>query len=380
MNFNVSTDSIQRAIKVLGVVVRANAVDATGRILIEAKDNSVMFMANNGATAMSFVANDVDINEPGVVAIAYSKIKSFVSSFKPWSEEEGSGAKYFRFVSTERVTTVEVDNLYSTGKSSTGELKLANSNPALIAKFPEFEKIDFTLNSTIFRTATNKVLYAINPQTDYNQAALQGMNIQFEDDSIFFAGSDGVVLSEYQIKNVSERIEGNVILQYDFVMGLRRLLADDIPLLWEINGNRVSVKFDEIVYTGRRIIGHEFPNYKPALEDYTDYINLSKEFLMGALYPFVDVLESEDNFRLTFEIKDKMLYIFNSQARIEAEQDITGGLNFSIDLNGKHMIQTIEAIKDDNILVKFSNSQGFAIFDSSTFNDQKALISSIKKR
>ena len=75
MDFNISTDSIQRAIKVLGVVVRANAVDATGRILIEAANNEVMFTANNGATAMSFIASEVEIIEPGEVAIAYSKIK-----------------------------------------------------------------------------------------------------------------------------------------------------------------------------------------------------------------------------------------------------------------------------------------------------------------
>ena len=142
----------------------------------------------------------------------------------------------------------------------------------------------------------------------------------------------------------------------------------------------MSIKFDEVVYVGRRIIGHEFPDYKSALDDYTDYLNLDKEFLMSSLHPFADVLDPEDNFRVTFEIKDKMLRIFNSQARVEAEQEITGGLDYSVDLNGRQMIQTIEAIKDDNILFKFGGENEFAIFDSSHFEDQKALISSIKQR
>lgn len=379
MEFRVSTDSLQRAVKVLGVVVRVNALDATGRVLIEAKDGHVVFVANNGATALSFVTDDVEITQEGIVAVTYSKIKSFVSSYKSWDEE--TGVKFFDLTADERTTVIAVDNIFAEGKSAKGKLTLSNSNPALITRLPAFEEETFSLNSTIFRSASAKVMYAINPQIDFNQPALQGMNINFDDDHIFFAGSDGVVLSEYQVKNDSNKKEGNVTLQYDFIMGLRRLLSNDINLSWEIKGNRVSIKFGEVVYTGRRIVGHEFPNYRPALEDYVDHINLNKEFLMGSLYPFSDVLNPDDNFRLTFEIKDKVLHIYNDQADVEAKLDnIVGGLNFSVDLNGKHLIQTVEAIKDDNVLFKFSGEQGFAIFDSSHFEDQKALISSIRKR
>ena len=378
MEFNISTESIQRAIKVLSVVVRDNATDTSGRILIDASDNNVSFMSNNGTTAITFDATNVEVEDPGVVSITYGKIKSFISALKPW--DGTTGAKILNFKTTDRNTEITVNNVYSNGKSVKGELKLSNTNPALMATPPEFGEANFTLNSTIFRTATNKVMYAINPQVDFNQPALQGMNIQFEPDSIFFAGSDGVVLSEYQVKNVSERVEGNVTLQYDFIMGLRRLISDDIQLLWEVKGNRVSVKFDDIIYIGRRIIGHEFPDYKPTLDRFTDYLSLEKEFLIGSLQTFADVLDPEDNYRLTFEIKDKTLRIFNDYAKVETEQDIAGGLDFSIDLNGKQMLQTIEAIKDDFILFKFSDSEGFAIFDSSTFNDQKALISSIRQR
>jgi DNA polymerase III sliding clamp (beta) subunit (PCNA family) len=378
MEFKISTDSIQRAMKVLGVVVRVNAADATGRVLIEASDGVVTFMANNGETAISIDTKDVTVIEPGTVAITYSKVKSFVSSYKPWDEE--TGVKEFEFEADEKATHITVDNFYVIGKSAKGELKLTNYNPALIVRPPKFEEATFKLNSTIFRAASNKVLYAINPKLDFNQPALQGMHIKFEHESIFFAGSDGVVLSEYEVKNVSGQADDQITLQYDFIMGLRRLLSDDIPLEWEIKGNRVSVRFEGTVFIGRRIIGHEYPNYKPALEDYTDHVNLNKEFLMSSLYPFSDVLDPEDNFRLTFEIKDKILKIFNAHAQVESEQDITGGLDFSIDLNGKHMIQTIEAIKDDHILFKFSDSDNFVIFDSSHFEDQKALITSIKKR
>lgn len=378
MEFIIDVDSLQRAIKVLGIVVRTNAEDGTGRILIESLHQNIVFTANNGITAISFTATNADIITPGVISIEYGRIKAFVFSYKPWNGL--SGSDNFRFISEERSTKITINNKYINGKVAKGELKLTNSNPSLITKLPPFGDTSFILNSTIFKTATNKILYAINPQVDNNQPALQGMSIQFDKDSIFFTGSNGVVLSEYQVKNMGDYAIDNISLQYDFIMGLRRLITENIQLLWDVKGNKVSVKFGEIIYVGRKIIGHEFPEYKSVFDKYTDHINLSKDFLIDALHPFADILDVDDNCRITIEIKDKLFRVFNTQAIIESELDIVGGLDFSIDLNGKLLIQTIEAIKDDFILFKFSNSKGFAIFDSSTFNDQKSLISSIKKR
>lgn len=378
MEFIIDVETLQRSIKVLGIVARINAEDGTGKILIESIEQSIVFTANNGFTAISFTANNVNISTPGIIAVEYSKIKAFVFSYKSWNGS--SGANNFQFISDDRNTKIIIDNKYINGSIAKGELRLANSNPTLITKLPPFSGIDFILNSTIFKTATNKILYAINPQIDSSQPALQGMNIQFDNDSIFFVSSNGVVLSEYQVKNIGDYSISNISLQYDFIMGLRRLITENIQLFWNITSNRVSVKFENIIYTGRKIIGHEFPEYKPVFDKYTHYINLSKEFLMDALHPFVDILDIDDNCRITLEIQDKTLKIFNSQANIQAELDIAGGLDFSIDLNGKLLIQTIDAIKDDYILFKFSDAKGFAIFDSSTFNDQKSLISPIKKR
>lgn len=380
MDFTINTDSLQKAIKVLGVVVRANSADASGRILIEAtNDGKVIFMANNGCTAVTFDSNEAKVNKPGVVSVTYSKIKSFVFSYRPWYDD--SGVKEFRFILDNKNVKITVENFYAAGEVANGELKLTSFNPALVTKLPVFGDPNFKLNSKIFRQATEKVLYAINPQLDFSQPSLQGMSIMFEGDDIFFVGSNGIVLSEYNTHLKSKNsYDGNLILQYDFIMGLRRLVNDDIELYWSVNDHGVCVKFNEIVFVGRRIIGHDFPEYKPSLDNYTDYIRLDKEFFVGALQPFIDILDPDDNYRLTIEVVDKLFKIFNDCAKIEAKLDIIGGLNFSIDLNGKYLIQTVEAIKDENILFKFSTPESFAIFDSCSFNNQKALISSINKR
>ena len=378
MKFKVDILSLQKAIKFLGVVVKINALDASGIVLVEAKDNIVNFSAHNGSTGISFRVPTIEMKEEGETAVAYSKIKTFVASFKPW---DGSvGVKEFVFSSAEKTTSITVDNIYISGKSTKGKLRLSNFNPAIVTKLPPFSQQSFTLNSTIFKAATDKVLYAINPNADFDFPALQGMNVLFDKNNISFAGSDGIVLSEYQVKNVSNYTGDNIIIHYDFLMGLRRLTTDDTPILWEIKDRRVTVKFDEVLYSGRLIIGSEYPDYKPTFDKYETYINLSKDFLMGSLYPFTDVLDAEDYNRITFKIKDGVLKIYNDNLSFESDQDIPIGTELDIDLNGKLLIQTIDSIKDDFILFKFSDADGFAIFDSSSFNDQKALMTPIKKR
>ena len=147
MKFSISVVSMQKAIKSLMVSVRPNAPDSTGRVLIEASETGVVFTVNNGTTAMTFSA-DANVSEPGTVSVAYNKIKSFVSSYKPW--DETSGAKEFVFSLEANKIKIVVDSVCSDGKIVKGRLSLQNANVAVFPKSPAFGQPDFVLNSTIF--------------------------------------------------------------------------------------------------------------------------------------------------------------------------------------------------------------------------------------
>lgn len=378
MEFTIGIESLQKALKVLGVVVKANAVDSTGRILIEATESGVQFLSNNGTTAIVVSPTHAEVATPGVTSVAFNKIKSFVMSFRPW--DGVSGAKNFAFSSLERAIKITVDNVYEDGKSSKGKLSLPVFNPALITRPPEFEKPTFVMNSSSFLRAINKVLYAIDPQVDLNFAALQGLNITFDKDTTCFVGCNGKVLSEYQEVNKTDKKDGSINLQYDFFMGLKRLVNDDVQMFWEVKGNRVAVKFEDVLFIGRTIIGHEYPNYRPALDEYSDEVVFSRDFLMTSLEPFSDVLDSEDNFRITFEIKENVVRFYNDYIKMETEQDIDGEFDFSIDVNGMLLMSSINAIKDDEVSIKFSDEKGSLIFDSVSDKNQKSLIKPLIKR
>lgn len=378
MDFFIDVIEFQRIIKCMSVAAKSNSADITGRLLVEATENDVEFLINNRSTALYYTSTKVKINSIGSSSFMYGKIKTFISSVKPWDGK--SGAKEFHFVADEKQTEIFVVNTYENGKVSKNKLKLPNYNTTLIPKPPKFGKVSFVLNSTIFRAAINKVLYAINPSLDFSVAVLQGMNIKFDTDNVYFAGSDGRVLSEYQVKNINDCSEKDITLQHDFVTGLRRLLTDDIQMLWEVTDKSVVVKFDEVTFIGRKIIGHDYPDYKPALDKFTDFIVVEREALITSLLSFSDVFDAEDHNRITFEIKDYVVYLYNDSAKVEIDFDNVKALKFVIDINGRLLLQTLEAIKDDSVLIKFSNENGVLIFDSSTFEDQKALITPLRRR
>jgi DNA polymerase III sliding clamp (beta) subunit (PCNA family) len=378
MEFEINSLEFQKIVKMLGIVARVNTVDSAGRICIEVNDNGVHFTANNGFTAICSNSTGADIKEHGSVSVIYGDVNTFVMSFKPWNGFVG--AKKFCLSGDDKQVNITVDSFYDGEKSSKGKLKLSAFNSAVVQKLPLFGEQSFILNSTLFRKAMNKVLYAVDPKLDISVGALQGMNIKFEKDNIYFAGSNGRVLSELSIKNHTDNCKDDIILQYDFVMGLRRLLVDDTQLLWEVRDNRVAVKFDNVLFCGKKLIGYEYPDYRDVFDNYEHYIRFTKEILIDSLSPFSDILNPEDNYRLTFKIEDSVVSLYCDQASMTIEQDIPDDMYFVIDVNGKLLTQSIDAIHDECILVKFSDEDGLLILDAGTSEDQKAFVTPIRRR
>jgi len=377
MDFSIETGDLQKAIKLLSVTAKVNVLDSTGRVLITANEDGIItFLSNNGSTALSFTSDRADVKIPGIAVIDYGKIKSFVSSFHAWNDTDGVKAFYFDL--SDHFLNVSVTNTHENGRVSKGNLKLKVYDVQSVLEPKKFGKPNFVLNSTIFRTATSKVLYAINPSD--TRAFLQGMNVVFAKDEICFVGTDGQRLSEYKVKNISDLDEGMFLLRYDFIMGLRRVVDSESQLAFEFDDRNVKAAFDNVIFWGRTIIGHDFPDYKPILASFENSIVLDKEVLMSSLLPFADILNPEDNYRLTFSLSDGEMTLSCDVAEFTYDGVVDHKGSFVIDVNGQYMIQTIEVIKDDKILIRFSDDDGVLIFDSGNFEDQKALITPIRRR
>lgn len=377
MDFSIETGNLQKAIKLLSVTAKMNIKDIEGMILIQAnQDNSVTFFSNNKGTALSYTADKVDISTPGSAIIEYAQIKSFASAFHPWKDE--SGVKDFHFSLKDNRLNVTLKNVYENGKVSKGSLKLMVYKTYNIRIPKSVEAPTLILNSTIFRAATSKVMYAINPSID--SAFIQGMNVNFDEDHIYFVGTTGTSLSEYKVKNISDLSEGNYTLKYDFMMGLRRALGEETQIAFEFTDREIKAAFDNVCFWGTLIIGHDFPNYKPVLESYEHKIMLDKDVLLSNILPLQDVLNADDNFRLTFSIENRTVTFSCDTAAFTYDGEVDFDDKYVIDLDGQRMVQTIEVIKDDKILLLFSDENGVLLFDSGNFEDQRALLAPIRRR
>jgi len=299
-----------------------------------------------------------------------------VSSFHIWNDKDG--VKDFHFDLTDNFLNISIVNTYENGKVSKGNLKLKVYDVHMVREPDKFGKPNFVLNANIFRTATSKVLYAINPSD--TRAFLQGMNVIFTEDEICFVGTDGQRLSEYKVKNISDLDKGMFLLRYDFIMGLRRVVDAETHLAFEFDDRSVRVAFDNVIFWGRTIIGHEFPDYKTVLGSFEDSIVMDKEVLMSSLLPFADILDPDDNYRLTLELTRDEMTLRCDVAEFVYDGQIDYPGKFVIDVNGQYMIQTIEVIKDDKIMLRFSDDDGVLVFDSGNFEDQAALVTPIRRR
>ena len=377
MDFSIETGDLQKAIKLLSVTAKVNVLDSTGMVLITAEEDGIItFLSNNNSTALSFTSDKAEVRVPGAAVIEYGKIKSFVSSFHTWNDKYG--VKDFHFDLTDNFLNITVINTHENGKISKGNLKLKVYDVYKVKEPKRFGKPNFVLNSNIFRTATGKILYAINPSN--NHVFLRGMNVVFTKDEICFVGTDGQRLSEYKVKNISDLDEGMFLLKYDFIMGLRRVVDSDAQLAFEFDDRAVKAAFDNVVFWGTTIIGHEFPDYKPILSSFDNSIVLDKEVLMSSLLPFADILNPDDHYRLTFSLSEGGMTLSCDVAEFKYDGQIDYPGDFVIDVNGQYMIQTIEVIKDDKIMIRFSDDGGVLIFDSGNFEDQNALITPIRRR
>lgn len=379
MEFFIETKELQKIVKQLGVTSKTNTTENPGRILIEVtEEKGVVFTSVNFTNSLVIKSEKSTIKEYGAVAILYSKLKLFVLSFNALNEESNEGVENFHFVLKKNNLFVKVKNKNSNGKISRGSLKFETFKTYTIPKPPEFEKSTFILNSDILKLAIDKVIYAINP----NEARknLKGMFLSIDEEFISFVGTDGLKLSEYTIKNNSNIEPASYIIQQEYISGLRHLISDNIQIFFEIRSGKIIVQVNNLEYTGSLIVGQEYPDYKAVLDKYTDSFTVNKKILLNNLRPFMNVLNTEDNNRLCIRINNKKINFYNESLEFVYDEEFDEEKELSIDVNGSFLMQSLNAMYDDSLLIKFSDSNGCLIMDSANFEDQKSLITPIALR
>ncbi len=377
MEFFIGISEIQKALKVMGTVAKANADDASGYVLIGASDdNSIIFVGYNPKLSVTHKANDCDIKSPGKVCLPFSKLMSFVNSFPSW--DGSSGVENVHIKKLKHGVSVKLINTFENGKQAKNKLNL-KMFPHQNFFIPEpFKKTTFEMNAPVLKLAISKVVYAIDPNA--SQSFIQGMNINFDKDNIYFAGTNALKLSEYRTKNTGGLVDKSIVVHYLFLMALRKILDPNKKVYFEISDTKIKVIVNTTTLHSNLIVDMPYPDYTVTFSKYKHQVVLDKDIMLASFIPYLGILSDEDNKRLTIELKDSKLSIYSDFSESTYEGDIGYAGNFVIDINGSFLAQTLDAINDDIIEMRFSDADGFLIFDSANFHDQRALITPIKRR
>lgn len=377
MEFVLELGSIQKAMKLMNSVAHQNTDEVIGQVLIDARDTGeVILLCNNESLSLTHLITGCEVKNPGVVCVSCGKLSSFLSAFAPL--EEDSGVKDVKFKALKNDLSITLKNFYSDEKSSTHKLKLRFFPTGKIFVPPPFLESKFKINSAILRLALAKVYYAIDPKSI--RSFLRGINLNFTDKFINFAGTDAQILSEYKTTNTSSHKEGSYIIEHKFIAALRKILDADSDISFNIEKGKIQALMGTTTLHGSLIIGEEFPPYETAFDNYTNEITIDKNVLLDSFVPFLNTLDPEDHNRLTINIKDSKMYVSSSYAESECTEDIDLEEDFIIDVNGRFLLSTISAIMDDLLHMRFSNSNGVLIFDSAQFGNQRALLTPIRRR
>ena len=109
-------------------------------------------------------------------------------------------------------------------------------------------------------------------------------------------------------------------------------------------------------------------------------VSIQKDAFYENLAPIIESLNTDDNSRLTLTISKKIVTLKNEYSEVVHDSEVDFDGEFIMDINGLILKQTLEAIQDDTLLMKFSTDANIVVFDSKNFEDQKTLITLLKRR
>ena len=376
MEFSIGVDELQYIVKLFGKIAKRNTEDPTGQINIETTNEGVKFLANNGSIAIEYVSKHSSVKKQGSASVVFNKLFSFIVPFIFWN---GSfGAKEVIIESTDKAVHISIDVIFEDGSSSKNKIRLDLHNPFGVLKPDSFGQATFTMNSAIMRTAINKVIYAISPNEV--RSAIQNMKIDFDKDYIRFVGTNGIQLSEYKVQNNTGYV-GGFSVRYDFMSALQVILPnDDTQLFIETSERKIRAKFGNVYVEGRMDLGRDYPEYRSTLEAFSNIMSLDKKIILSSITPIQEILDSDDYNRITIEVKNKKLKIYSDTSSFTYSKNVDFNGEYVVDVNGRILKKTIESIDDDELVLKFSDSNGVLIFDSKTQGNQSSLMTPVRRR
>jgi len=343
MKFICNKNSLLNEIAIAqGIISSRNTMSILSNVLLEAKDGYLHIKATDLKIGYE-TSIPVDVEETGNTTVYCDKFLGVLRTFP-------EGDIKFR---------LDVDKLTidSEDGDSNAQLKVIEAS-----KYPELIKIEddkyFEIAQKDFIEMINNTSFAVG--TDESKYFMTGVYLERGDDCIKMVATDGRRLS-YIKKNIiiADAEFKGVIIPIKILTLVKKLASGEGNLKIAFSDKCIFVKFDNNrIYS--TLIEGQFPNYKRVIPDNQNYIAILDRNDFGVALNRVAIFAEQKAKKILFDFSEDTLVISaednevgNAKAKVACQYK---GDDMRMAVNYIHFMEPIKAMDEDDIAIKFSES------------------------
>jgi DNA polymerase III sliding clamp (beta) subunit (PCNA family) len=378
MEFKIKTLELQTIFNKLSNTIRVGDDNFSSMVMIEAQESILRFRATDGSTVLVIDADkdQMEILSEGNLLLRFKDIKNYVSKFVPLVDNYGTES--FHFIHNAAESVVKCVTVFPSAKPSYRKLKLTTFNAeGYPASVKPFEGAQLILNSEILKRGIGRVLHCINPGEI--RKSMTGVCVTITTDRIVFVGTNGMKLVEFMLPINAEIEKESYIISYSVASTLKAILDEDAQVFIKFEGRYMYVRSNNIYLIGTLILGETYPNYKAFLKG-GKIIGLPRLDLYDSVKTVLDVLDPEDNSRLSLRFSGNTIELKSDKAEFVQTVDNTCTQDVDVDVNGLYFESLLKDFATESVDICHDVGTNYMVFRSPDDPDHSALLTVVKRR
>ena len=347
MRFTCDRLSLLKEISIAQEIISSkHAISILSNVYLEATDDNLIIRATDMRVFFETVI-PVNVIEAGSTKVFGDKFLGILNTF-PYEEIE--------FSQKDINILIEPPSNKKSSYKSENKLKCIASD-----KFPEFPVSDkdfFDVPIKDFKEMVQQTVFSVSD--DETRYFMNGVYLEKEEDKLNMVATDGrrlSFISKFADKNIMDF--SGVIIPVKILNIITKRSSDEGLISLAINDKTIFVNFASYKFASVLLEG-QFPNYRKVIPGNQQYsLTVKRNELLETLHRVVVMVEQK-NKRVYLGLKPGKMAVYSEESEYgNSEYEIPcvyDGEEITIVLNYRYIEEPCKAIRDDEMCIKFSES------------------------
>ncbi len=308
-----------------------------------ADEDSVSVAGTDLEVGVRVQTEEVEVNEPGAVAVSADRLTSLLSEFDDEDDLE-----------------LQSDGNALDVRTTDGEFHIVGHDPDDFPEFPEFEDgPEVKIEGEVLKTMVEKTAFAV--ADEMQMYALTGLYCRWTPEYVEMVGSDGNRLARFR-ENLVTGLEDEFVVNVPprVLKLLARMVEDDDEITFTGDSSKVQYRTERGLVYSRQVEGN-YPDYEKAIPAEPEMeVEVDREALASALRK-VKVLTPREMPIVKFRFESDVLQLSTrSQEFGEGSASVPvsfDGEPFHIIFNPNYVLDVLKVLADDTIKLKLSGPE-----------------------